>query len=82
MPDWVPPALVLQLPLVGVVAYAFVSRRVRSSGEVEDWQKLYQQERADRIAAELRLAAATGEIKDVVAGVAELTKEVVRHAPR
>jgi len=82
MPDWIPPALLLQLPLVAVVAYAFVSGRVRRAGEVIDWQTLYQQERSDRIAAEARLAAATSEIKEVVAGVQELTKEVVRNAPR
>lgn len=82
MPDWVPPALVLQLPLVAVVAYGFISGQVRRAGEVVDWQKLYHQERADRLAAEARVAIATAEIKEVIAGVAELTKEVVRHAPR
>jgi hypothetical protein len=81
MPEWALP-VVTQLPLVAVVAYGFLTGRVRRSGEVDDWQRLYRQEREDRIAAENRLAVATAEIKEVVAGVAELTKEVVRNAPR
>jgi len=81
MPEWAVPVL-SQLPLVAVVAYGFLTRRVRSAGEVADWQALYRQERSDRLAAEARLAAATSEIKEVVAGVQELTKEVVRNAPR
>ena len=67
---------------MAVVTYGFLTRRVRSRGEVEDWQKLYHQERTDRIAAEERLASVTVEIREVTAGVAELTKEVIRHGVR
>lgn len=81
MPDWLL-SLATQIPLVAAVAYGFLSRRARTAGEVEDWQKLYHQERADRIAANDRLATAIGEIQEVVRGVEELTKEVIRSAPR
>lgn len=36
MPPELLTAVVLQLPLVAVVAYGFLSRKVRSSGEIED----------------------------------------------
>lgn len=81
MPDWLPP-LIAQLPLVAAVAYGFITGRVRRASEVEDWQKLYTQERLDRAAAEQRLATVTSEITQIVAGVQELTKEVIRNAPR
>lgn len=36
MPPELLGALVLQLPLVAVVAYGFLSRKVRAAGEIED----------------------------------------------
>jgi hypothetical protein len=48
VPPEVLAALVLQLPLVAVVAYGFLSRRVRSAGEIEDVRRAAQDER-DRL---------------------------------
>lgn len=103
MPDWLV-GVVLQIPLVAAVTYAFLRGLVHSHAElerreaehqaelvrrsttlaaqIEDWRSLYNQERADRIAADARLAAAVSEIKDAAARVDELTKEVIRHGPR
>lgn len=82
-------ALVLQFPLVAVVAWAFVTGKVHSPAEmarvvkdlmaqIGDWRALYQQERSDRIEADRRLTAATSELKEVTTRVEELTKEVIR----
>lgn len=103
MPE-IPPsvivAVVLQLPLVAVVTWAFLTGKVHSNAELErrehehaaelqrrndtlmaqinDWRTLHNQERADRIEADRRLTAATGELKEVTGRVEELTKEVIR----
>lgn len=103
MPDWLV-GVVMQIPLVAAVTYAFLRGLVHSHAELErreaehqaelnrrtdtlsnqinDWRTLYSQERADRIAADTRLAAAVAEIKDAASRVEELTKEVIRHGPR
>ena len=44
MPEWLGP-LLAQTPLVAVVAYGFLSRKVRSSGEIEDLKKAADAER-------------------------------------
>lgn len=51
MPPELLGALVLQLPLVAVVAYGFLSRRVRSAGEIQDVEKAYAAERERLLAA-------------------------------
>jgi uncharacterized protein (DUF934 family) len=50
--------------------------------QVSDWRALYDQERADRIAVSERLATVIEGIKDIVDGVDELTKEVIRVSRR
>ena len=46
--------------------------------QIAEWRRLYDQERTDRLAANERLAHAVDSIKDVVSGVDELTREVIR----
>ena len=96
MPEWVLP-LLIQLPLVAVVAWYFRSEHNRQKSEYEselkrrtealnvqldDWRKLHAQERIDRLAADARLNTALLEIKDTAARVDDLTKEVIRHGNR
>ena len=45
MPPEVLLAVVMQMPLVAVVAYGFLSRKVRSSGEIEDLKAAEKAER-------------------------------------
>ena len=97
MPDLPPWALALQIPLVIAVAWYFdrehrkqqaehqaeLKRRTDTlTSQINDWRTLYSQERADRLAADARLASAVREIKDAADRVDELTKEVIRHGPR
>ena len=44
MPEWLT-SLIAQAPLVGAVLYAFISRKVRSAGEIEDLKKAADDER-------------------------------------
>lgn len=44
MPEWAG-AIAAQIPLVAVVVYAFLSRRVRSAGEIDDIKKAFDEER-------------------------------------
>ena len=82
-------AIAAQIPLVAVVAWAFTTGRVHSDAEVKnwharanEWKQLYEQERRDRIDAVVRLSAATASVKEVTAGVEDLTREVIRASSR
>lgn len=96
MPDWVLPT-VLQLPLVIGVAYYFdrrekklhaehqaeLVRRVEAKDEqVAEWKRLHEQERRERVEAQRAMAATTAEVRGVLDALQDLTKEVVRNAPK
>jgi len=53
-------------------------RDLEHANQIADWKRLYEQERNDRLAANDRLAHAISTIKDVVSGIDELTREVIR----
>lgn len=81
MPEWLP-GLIAQIPLVAAVAWGFLSRKLRTDGEVREAQAREAIERADRKEAERHLQESTQLMRDVLAEVQELTKEVIRHGPR
>ncbi len=85
MPDWAM-AVVLQIPLVSVVAWAFVSGKIhtdaelkRRESEIAEWKTLFERERIDRNEAAKRLADGTEAIRDVMDKVEGLTREVIRN---
>jgi hypothetical protein len=80
VPEWLP-ALIAQIPLVSAVAYGFMSRRLRTAGEVDEWRQRWIEERADRKEAERHLAETTTALRAVLEAVNDLAKEVIRRGP-
>ena len=86
-------AVALQIPLVAAVTFAFLSGSIHTDAELKrreldhtkaltDWKNLYERERTDRMEAAKRLAEGTETIRDVMARVDDLTREVIRNGPR
>ena len=91
MPDWAIAALVVQMPLVAVVAWAFLSGAVHTDAEIKgalerkdqqiaEWKALHEQERRERLEAQRQMAETTDEIRGVLDALNDLTKEVIRGA--
>ncbi len=89
MPDWAM-GVVLQIPLVSAVAWAFVSGKIHTDAELKrreaenaqalaEWKTLFERERSDRNEAAKRLAEGTEAIRDVMDKVESLTREVIRN---
>lgn len=88
MPDWLG-ALLAQIPLVGAVAYGFLSRRIRAEGELTDLEKRHRreldyledrrrEEREGRIAAERRVSELTERWDRALDLLAGIEKELIR----
>lgn len=92
VPDWAG-AVILQIPLVAAVAYGFLSRKLRASGEVDDLQARHireidylearrAEERDGRIAAERRVSELTERWDRALDLLAGIEKELIRGAGR
>lgn len=92
--DWLLP-LIVQLPLVAVVAWYFDRREKKLQADhqaelkrrtdtlttrADDWHSLHDQERDERLEAQRQLVAVTGEVRGVLEALQDLTKEVIRNA--
>lgn len=90
MPDWVL-GLLVQIPLVGAVAYGFLSRRIRTDGEFTDLEARHsaevtrlveqrREEREGRIAAERRVADLTERWERALDTLGRIERELIRAA--
>lgn len=88
MPEWLP-GLIVQIPLVAAVAYGFLSRNLRTEGEIIDLEARHQresdylearraEERDGRVAAERRVSELTERWDRALDLLAGIERELIR----